>query len=355
MLDVEPGALDLDRFVALRAEARLPATSERRSELLRQALELWRDTPLADLSAEPFAAAAAARLEEQRLDAARAADRSRPRCWAATPRSCRSSSRSSRTSPTASGCARSSCSRCIAPVARPTRSAPIGPPAARSATTSDSNLARSFASSRRRSCVTTRDFPSTARPVRLGGASRTLLESPPPAHRRVLPRRRGSVERGAAAPGTRRVDTGDRAAGLRGCHRPWRERGRRGAARRTAAGPDRQWYRIALGRKSRGPNADADRSTRRADPQDDRARRDAHGNRRRLGRRLGGPRAQRTAFQGRSRVRPGDDDRRPRRKSRVSADRRCRRRCRPCLGRLREVDARPSPARKHAGVGLDRD
>ena len=48
---------------------RRPATSERRSELLREALELWRDTPLADLSTEPFAATAVARLEEQRLDA----------------------------------------------------------------------------------------------------------------------------------------------------------------------------------------------------------------------------------------------------------------------------------------------
>ena len=67
VLDVEPGALDLDRFVALRAEAQAAGDDERRSELLREALELWRDTPLADLSAEPFAATAVARLEEQRL------------------------------------------------------------------------------------------------------------------------------------------------------------------------------------------------------------------------------------------------------------------------------------------------
>ena len=69
MLDVEPGALDLDRFFALRAEVQATDDDERRSELLREALELWRDTPLADLSAEPFAATAIARLEEQRLEA----------------------------------------------------------------------------------------------------------------------------------------------------------------------------------------------------------------------------------------------------------------------------------------------
>ena len=51
VLDVEPGALDLDRFIALRAEAQAAGDEERRSELLREALELWRDTPLADLSA----------------------------------------------------------------------------------------------------------------------------------------------------------------------------------------------------------------------------------------------------------------------------------------------------------------
>ena len=69
VLDVEPGALDLDRFVALRAESQAAGDDERRSELLREALELWRDTPLADLSAEPFVATAVARLEEQRLEA----------------------------------------------------------------------------------------------------------------------------------------------------------------------------------------------------------------------------------------------------------------------------------------------
>jgi YVTN family beta-propeller protein len=69
VLDVKPGALDLDRFTALRAEAQAAGDEERRSERLREALDLWRDTPLADLSAEPFAAKTVARLEEQRLEA----------------------------------------------------------------------------------------------------------------------------------------------------------------------------------------------------------------------------------------------------------------------------------------------
>src|SRR5919204_376836 len=69
VLNVEPGALDLDRFTALRAEAQAAVDDERRAGLLREALELWRDTPLADLSEEPFAATAVGRLEEQRLEA----------------------------------------------------------------------------------------------------------------------------------------------------------------------------------------------------------------------------------------------------------------------------------------------
>jgi YVTN family beta-propeller protein len=69
VLTVEPGALDLDRFITLRAEAQAAGDEERRSEVLREALELWRDTPLADLAAEPFAAKVVARLEEQRLEA----------------------------------------------------------------------------------------------------------------------------------------------------------------------------------------------------------------------------------------------------------------------------------------------
>jgi YVTN family beta-propeller protein len=69
VLDVKPGALDLDRFTALRAEADAADDEERRAEVLREALELWRDAPLADLSDEPFVATVVARLEEQRLEA----------------------------------------------------------------------------------------------------------------------------------------------------------------------------------------------------------------------------------------------------------------------------------------------
>ena len=68
VLNVEPGALDLDRFTALRAEAQAAGDEERRSALLREALELWRDTPLADLTTEPFAAKAIAWLEQLLLD-----------------------------------------------------------------------------------------------------------------------------------------------------------------------------------------------------------------------------------------------------------------------------------------------
>ena len=58
VLDVPAGRTDLDEFARLRAEAR-PG----------EALALWRGSALADLDGEPFAAAAAGRLEEQRLGA----------------------------------------------------------------------------------------------------------------------------------------------------------------------------------------------------------------------------------------------------------------------------------------------
>ena len=69
VLEVEPGALDLDRFTALRVEAEATRDDERRASLLREALELWRGASLADVSAEPFVATAVARLDAQRLDA----------------------------------------------------------------------------------------------------------------------------------------------------------------------------------------------------------------------------------------------------------------------------------------------
>jgi len=69
VLEVEAGAVDVERFARLRAEAREAADAERRARLLHEALDLWRDAPLADLHTEPFFAAAAGRLTELRLGA----------------------------------------------------------------------------------------------------------------------------------------------------------------------------------------------------------------------------------------------------------------------------------------------
>ena len=69
VLAVEEGALDVDRFVALRDEARATSDARRRSALLHEALGLWRDEPLAELDGESFATAARLRLEELRLGA----------------------------------------------------------------------------------------------------------------------------------------------------------------------------------------------------------------------------------------------------------------------------------------------
>jgi YVTN family beta-propeller protein len=69
VLDVEPGALDLDRFTALRVEAHASTDDEEKARLLRGALGLWRGTPLAELRSEPFAAPAFAHLEELRVAA----------------------------------------------------------------------------------------------------------------------------------------------------------------------------------------------------------------------------------------------------------------------------------------------
>ena len=61
-------AVDVHRFEALVRSSRGVEPAER-AALLRQALELWRGEPLADLSFEPFAAAEIGRLEELRLGA----------------------------------------------------------------------------------------------------------------------------------------------------------------------------------------------------------------------------------------------------------------------------------------------
>ncbi|MFE1547450.1 BTAD domain-containing putative transcriptional regulator [Streptomyces sp. NPDC058718] len=67
LLDVAEGALDAHRFAALTARARDTAAPRARAELLGEALALWRGPAFADFAAEPFARAAADRLEEERL------------------------------------------------------------------------------------------------------------------------------------------------------------------------------------------------------------------------------------------------------------------------------------------------
>ncbi|MGE5689763.1 MAG: BTAD domain-containing putative transcriptional regulator [Pseudomonadota bacterium] len=67
LLRVEEGELDLDRFRRLVGQARGREPDEA-ATLLREALALWRGPPLADLAAEPVAAASA-HLDELRLDA----------------------------------------------------------------------------------------------------------------------------------------------------------------------------------------------------------------------------------------------------------------------------------------------
>jgi YVTN family beta-propeller protein len=72
LLQPELGQVDLDRFEALAAEGRQAlgeGDARRAGDRLREALALWRGPPLADFAYEPFAQAATARLEEERLTA----------------------------------------------------------------------------------------------------------------------------------------------------------------------------------------------------------------------------------------------------------------------------------------------
>jgi len=71
-LVVKPDELDAARFEELVRSGRQTLANgeaEEASEVLREALTLWRGPPLADFAAEPFAPAEIARLEEQRLEA----------------------------------------------------------------------------------------------------------------------------------------------------------------------------------------------------------------------------------------------------------------------------------------------
>jgi DNA-binding SARP family transcriptional activator len=64
---LQPSELDLARFEALTAEAQRTVDPARRSSLLSDALSLWRGAPLAEFPGEPFAAAAARRLDDLRI------------------------------------------------------------------------------------------------------------------------------------------------------------------------------------------------------------------------------------------------------------------------------------------------
>lgn len=67
VLAVEPGELDVHRFRALTARAREAVDPRARAALLADALALWRGPAYAGFEDEPFAVAAAQRLEEERL------------------------------------------------------------------------------------------------------------------------------------------------------------------------------------------------------------------------------------------------------------------------------------------------
>ncbi|MFD7628355.1 BTAD domain-containing putative transcriptional regulator [Streptomyces sp. NPDC059851] len=66
-LPLDPGTVDAGRFAALADRARLQDDLRQRAALYAEGLGLWRGPALADFADEPFAAAAAAGLEEQRL------------------------------------------------------------------------------------------------------------------------------------------------------------------------------------------------------------------------------------------------------------------------------------------------
>jgi DNA-binding SARP family transcriptional activator len=68
VLSIEPDSLDLARFQRLVADARAAEPAERAAKL-REALALWRGSPLADLAFETFAQTEIRRLEELRLEA----------------------------------------------------------------------------------------------------------------------------------------------------------------------------------------------------------------------------------------------------------------------------------------------
>ena len=67
VLRLEPGRLDLHRFTTLVEQAREAPDPASRAAMLREALAIWRDAPLADFVYEAFAQGEIGRLEELRL------------------------------------------------------------------------------------------------------------------------------------------------------------------------------------------------------------------------------------------------------------------------------------------------
>ena len=67
-LRIDPDSIDARRFERLVREAR-PLPARERAAALREALELWRGTPLSDLAYWSFAQDAIRNLEEQRVNA----------------------------------------------------------------------------------------------------------------------------------------------------------------------------------------------------------------------------------------------------------------------------------------------
>jgi predicted ATPase/DNA-binding SARP family transcriptional activator len=68
-LRIDPTAVDIHRFEGLLTEARSEQDPARRGERLREALQLFRGEPLAELRYEPFATTEASRLDQLRLAA----------------------------------------------------------------------------------------------------------------------------------------------------------------------------------------------------------------------------------------------------------------------------------------------
>src|SRR6185312_14588453 len=69
LLDVRPEQVDLKRFERLVAQASEGGDPERRAELLREGLALWRGPAFADLAFETFLQVEIARLDELRTAA----------------------------------------------------------------------------------------------------------------------------------------------------------------------------------------------------------------------------------------------------------------------------------------------